>query len=81
MNLTNTTFTKEQINTLTLGFNYAVEKDQKYYNSVLIIDTENAITHLDTKIKNTFRYLATKKVKQIITTNTHNTLHKIHQHI
>jgi hypothetical protein len=26
----------------------------------LIIDTENAVRHLDTKIQNTFRYLATK---------------------
>jgi hypothetical protein len=80
VNLTNIKFTKEQINTLTLGFNYAIEKDLKYYINELIIDTENAITDLDSKIQNTFRHLATKKVKHIITTNTHNTLHKIHQH-
>jgi len=41
----------------------------------LMIDTENTIRHLDTKIQNTFRYLVTEKVKQVITTNTHNTLH------
>jgi len=64
----------------TRGFNYAVEKDTKYYISDLIIDIENTIIHLDTKIQNTFRYLTTKKVKQITTTNTHNTLHKRHQH-
>jgi hypothetical protein len=46
----------------------------------LIIDTENAIRHLDTKIQNTFRYLATRDIKQIIKTNTPNTLHKRHQH-
>jgi hypothetical protein len=49
VNLTNTEFTKEQINTLTLGFSYAVEKNLKYYVSDLIIDTENAIRHKDTK--------------------------------
>jgi len=36
---------------LTLGFNYAVEKDPKYYINDLITDTENAIRHLDTKEK------------------------------
>jgi hypothetical protein len=45
VNLTNTKFTKGQINTLTIGFKYAVEKGPKYYISDLIIDTENAIRH------------------------------------
>jgi len=36
---------------LTLGFNCAVEKDPKYYINDLIIDTKNAIRHLDTKEK------------------------------
>ena len=80
INITNTKFTNEQINTLTLGFNYAVEKDPKYYFNDLIIDTRNVIRYLDTKVQNTFRYLATRKIKQFITTNTHNTLHKRHQH-
>ena len=31
INLTNTKFTKEQINTLALGSNYALEKDPKHY--------------------------------------------------
>jgi hypothetical protein len=46
----------------------------------LITDTENAIRHLDTKIQNTFRYLATREIKQIIETNPPNTIHKRHQH-
>ena len=79
-NLTNTRFTKEQINTLTLGFNYAAEKDPKYYINDLITHTENAIRYSDTKIQNTFRYLATRKTKQIITTNTNKTPYKRHQH-
>jgi hypothetical protein len=32
---------------------------------------------MEPKIQNTSRYLATKKIKQIMTTPTHNTLHKI----
>jgi hypothetical protein len=34
----------------------------------------------DIKIQNTFRYLATNKIKQITETNTHNTVHKWHQY-
>ena len=45
------------MNTLTLGFKYEVEKDPKYFISALIIDTENAIRHLDTKIQNLLTYL------------------------
>jgi len=78
--LTNIKFTKEQINTLNLGFNYAIEKDPKHYINYLITDTENANRHLDPKIQKTFWYLATEKVKHIITTNKHNTLYKRHQH-
>jgi len=46
---------------LTLGFDYAVEKDPKYYIIDLIIDTENAIRHLDTKEK--MQYTDTNKGK------------------
>jgi hypothetical protein len=44
----------EQINTLNLGLNYAMEKDPKQFINTLIIDTENGIRHLDIKIQNTF---------------------------
>jgi hypothetical protein len=50
-------------NTLNTGFDYAIENDLKQFINTLIIDTENAIKNLDTKIQNTFRYLATKKIK------------------
>ena len=40
INLTNTTFTREHTHTLTIGPNYALEKDPKRYASELIIDTE-----------------------------------------
>jgi len=61
INLTTVTFTKEHINTLTLGLNYAIEKDPKHYINELIIDTENAIRQLQPNIQSVFRYLATKK--------------------
>ena len=80
INLTNVNFTREQINILALGPNYAVEKDPKHFIIELIIDTENAIRQMVPKMQNTFQYLATKKIKQIMTTTTHNTLHKRYQH-
>jgi hypothetical protein len=80
MNLTNVNFTREQINTLALGPNYAVEKDPKHHINELIIDTENAIRQMEPKMHNSFRYLATKKIKQIMTNTTQNTLHKRHHH-
>ena len=46
----------------------------------LIIDTENAVRYLDTKIPITFRYLVDRKIKHFIETNTRNTLHKRHQY-
>ena len=80
INLTNTKFTKEQISTLALGPNYALEKDPKHYINELIIDTENAIRQLDPKVQNTFRYMATTKVKQIMASSTHHTLHRRHHY-
>jgi hypothetical protein len=56
---------------------------KKTHNSIsvnLIRDTEKAIRQLDPKMHNTYRYLATKKIKQIKATTTHNTLHKRYQY-
>jgi hypothetical protein len=80
INLSNVKLTGEQISTLALGPNYAIEKDPRQYLYELIIDTENAIRQLDPKMHNTFRHLANKKIKQIMTTTTHNTLHKQYQY-
>jgi hypothetical protein len=80
INLTNITFTKEQINTLKLGPQYAIEKNPKLYINALITDMENAIRHLQSNIQNTFQHLTAKKIKQIKESNRHNTLHKRHQH-
>jgi len=54
VNLTQMKHSSEQINTLNLGLNYAMEKDPKQFINTLIIDTENGIRHLDIKIQNTF---------------------------
>ena len=70
----------EQINVLNFGFDCAIEKDLKQYINTLIIDTENGIRHLDIKIQNTCRYLATKKIRQLTETNIYNTLYKRHQY-
>ena len=80
INLSNTNFNHEHIHTLSLGPNFAIEKEPKYYINNLIIDTENAIRHLDTKVQNTFRYIAANKIKQITTTNRAQTMHKTYQH-
>ena len=80
VNLPKIKLSREQINTLNLGFDYEIEKDPKQFINTLIVDTENAIRHLDIKIQNTFRYLATKKIKQITEENKYNTLHKRYQY-
>jgi len=79
INLTKINFTKEHINTLTLRPNYALERNPKSYINELIIDTENAIIHLDPKIQGIFRYMAATKIKHI-TVSCHYIFHKRHQH-
>jgi hypothetical protein len=65
INMSNVTFTKEQINTLKLGPKYAIERNSKQYINELIIDTENAIRQLQGYIQNTFRYMAAIIIKQV----------------
>jgi len=69
INMTNIQLTDEQTQTLALGPKYAIEQEPKLYINELIIDTENAISALEPKIQNTYRYLATKKIKRISMTN------------
>jgi hypothetical protein len=80
INLSDIRLTKEQIQTLSLGPNCALEKEPKRYINELIVDTENAIRQLDPKLQNTYRHLATKQIKHIMTTNKHNILHKRQQY-
>jgi len=79
-NLTNIKFTKEQIKTLEMGPQYAIEKKPKQYINELIIDTENSIRCLHNGTQNTFRYLAAKKIKQIGESNRNNIMQKRHQY-
>jgi ribose 1,5-bisphosphokinase PhnN len=72
-------FTKEQTQTLSLGPNYAIEKEPKMYINESIVDMENATRQLEPKIQNIYRHLAAKQIKYIIT-NRHNVLHKRYQH-
>ena len=58
-----------------------MEQEPKKYINELIIDTENAIRHLESKIQNTYRYLATKRIKQIKEINKYNPVHKRQQYI
>jgi hypothetical protein len=46
INLLGVRFTKEQIQTLSLGPNYAIEEELKRYINELIVDTENAIQQI-----------------------------------
>jgi hypothetical protein len=64
INLSNTTFNHEHTHTLSLRPNFAIEEEPKLYINNLIIDTENAIRHLDPKIQNTFRYMAADKLNK-----------------
>ena len=43
VNLTHVKFSNDQINTLNVGFDYAIEKNPKQFN--ILIDTENAIRY------------------------------------
>jgi len=73
VNLAQIKLRREQVNTLNIVFGYTIEKEPKHHINELIIDTKSAI-------QNIFKYLAARKIKQIIETNTHNTLHKRHQY-
>jgi len=74
--MTHFSFQKELVNTLTLGTNYAIGKPPKRCIKELTVDTESAIRQLDPKIQSPVRYLAATKIKQILTSNVYNTLHK-----
>ena len=79
-NLSQTKLTKQQIKILSLGPNYALEKEPKSYINDLIIDTEVAIRQLNQKSPNVYRHLAMKQIKQLLASNRYNVLHKRQQH-
>ena len=76
-NLTNIRFNKEEIQLIKYGMKYSIERPTATYINNLIAETERAIRLLDTNIQNTYRFLATKKLKEIINTpGLTNILHK-----
>jgi hypothetical protein len=74
--LSNIKFSREELNVLETGLNYAFESQPKHFIIQLIIDTENAIQRLDSSLHNTYHFLAGKRITQIMTSNTVNILHK-----
>jgi hypothetical protein len=46
--------------------------------SLRIVETENAVRHLDPPIQSLYRHQATAMIKQIAQTNYSNTIHKRH---
>jgi hypothetical protein len=80
VNLTKVKFTQKHLNTLNLGFQYAMEKHSKFFLNNLIIEPENAIKHLALPLQTAYRHLAFKKLKQIQHTTQHNALHKRHKY-
>jgi len=59
-NLTNITFTKEELETLDLGLQHSTKQPLGKYWLNLITETENTIKLLDQKQQNAYRILATK---------------------
>ena len=70
-NLTNIRFNREEIQLIKYGMKYSIERPTTTYINNLIDETERAIRLLDTSIQNTYRFLAAKKLKQIINTPSH----------
>jgi len=65
-NLTNIELNTEEIQLLEYGLNYSIEKPVATYVTNLAAETEQAIRLLDEKLQNTYRFLAAKKLKQIM---------------
>jgi len=81
-NLTNIRFTAEEMSILDMGLQYSIEKPLNVIWNDMIIETEIAIRKLDTRLQNTYRILAAKKLSQINNTMTpHNIQAKRHNHV
>ena len=65
INLTKKQLTKEQINILNLGPQYAMEINPKKCINNIIIETESAIRNLEPKWQNIYRFQANTLIKRI----------------
>jgi len=68
--------TKEQINILNLGPQYAMEISPKKCINNIIIETESAIRNLEPKWQNIYTFQASKLIKMITEKHKQNPLHK-----
>jgi hypothetical protein len=81
INLTSITFTKEEQELLDLGMQHIQQPIETNWTN-LIFKTEQAIRLLDPRIQDAYRFMATRKLKQIFNTNHNtNTTHKRQLHI
>jgi hypothetical protein len=81
-NLTNIKLNAEKLQLLKYGLNYSTERPASSYAANLVAETEQAIRILDVKLQNTDRFMATKKLKQIINpTSQTNVLQKRQLHV
>jgi len=76
INLTKKQLTKEQINILNLGPQYAMEISPKRCIKNIIIETESAIRNLEPKWQNVYRFQASKLTKRITEKRKQNPLYK-----
>jgi hypothetical protein len=70
-NLTNNQFTKEEIEIIDYELQHSIERPLTSYLTNLLTETERAIKLPDTKLHNTYRFMASKKLKQIISSGNH----------
>jgi hypothetical protein len=76
-NLTTITFNKAEMQLLRYGLNHCIERPATTYATNLMAETERAIRLLDAKMQNTYRIMATRKLKQLLSSSSHmNVLHK-----
>ena len=81
-NLINIKFNEEETQLIKYGLNYSIERPTSTCIANFITETERAIRLLDTKMQNTYRFLASNKLKQIInSTNQTNALQKRQLHV
>jgi hypothetical protein len=72
-NLTNIEFTKEKIELLNYGLKHSIERPLTIHFTNLIIKTERDIRLLDTKLQNSYHFMAASKLKQMFNSGNHHT--------
>ena len=75
INLTPIEFILEEMELLNTGLQLSIEQPLKHFWNELIIETEQAIRKLEPKSQDAYRLIATKKLKQIKHSKSHNNVH------